>query len=646
MTHKNLPTSLTKISEQAKKYAHRVGQLAFWKKVIIILVLLTSAYAAVFWTKPILFSYTGVTCAARVTLLPDLFKTEKSSSYSVSLEDPVKIGNFSLMSRAVCINAEKMPIEGRQSASYSFLGSMLFRQGYDITTPTLAKITTAELKNVAVSKPLELALSQSDYIFSYQLKANNKTATCTPEQSRLRCDIKQLELKQGAEYALSLERTFKGGKKDTLLDQTVKTLSPTIVTDTSIKQGEQVFAKPTDIIIKTDKKLKKALVKLERLQAEVSTEVAQSLVITEEGVQITLAAPLERSSDYRLTLSEVEATDGSTLLENYALPFRTSGGPKVTGVNAPTSGVAVNATIVVTFDQPLLDSQDVRSRVEFAGGQATVTKAGNQVIIKFVQVPTCGDFSISITKDMQSNFGIAGDSAWKFSSRTICHTVSTIGYSVNGRPIKAYYFGNGGTKILFTGAIHGSEKSSKYILDRWINELETKARSIPADKQIVIIPIVNPDGFATGTRYNARNVNLNRNFPTSNWTADIPIAGGRTEPGAGGSAALSEAESRVLAQFTNRLGPSLTVTYHSQGSIVNSNDAGSSITLGRQYAQLTGYQYISNANTNATFDLEMTGTYEDWLLEQGRSAILIELPGHGGDYFTANRKAMWAMLGV
>jgi hypothetical protein len=85
------------------------------------------------------------------------------------------------------------------------------------------------------------------------------------------------------------------------------------------------------------------------------------------------------------------------------------------------------------------------------------------------------------------------------------------------------------------------------------------------------------------------------------------------------------------------------VTYHSKGSLVNSNDVGISMNLGRQYARLAGYSYISNAATNETFGFTMTGTYEDWLIEQGIPAILIELNTDNGYHFTQNRAALWAM---
>jgi protein MpaA len=155
--------------------------------------------------------------------------------------------------------------------------------------------------------------------------------------------------------------------------------------------------------------------------------------------------------------------------------------------------------------------------------------------------------------------------------------------------------------------------------------------------------VVNPDGIARSGRNNARSVNLNRNFPTFNWTSDTTVSGGSVEKGAGGPSPLSEPESKALANFTLNLRPRFIVTYHSSGSLVNSNDVGISISLGQQYARLAGYGFIPNAATNETFGFVMTGTYEDWLIEQGIPAILIELNTDNGYHFTQNRAALWAM---
>ena len=182
-------------------------------------------------------------------------------------------------------------------------------------------------------------------------------------------------------------------------------------------------------------------------------------------------------------------------------------------------------------------------------------------------------------------------------------------------------------------------------MQHWMNELEGNPGKIPANARVVVVPTGNPDGVAIARRDNNNGVNLNRNFPTNNWTSNIITGGGGEQAGAGGPSAGSEPETKALMNATYRYAPRFVMTYHSSGSLVNSNDVGVSIAAGQAYAQAARYRFVPNSATTGTFGFEMTGTYEDWLLERGIAAILIELNTNTGNHFTQNRSAMWTMLG-
>jgi predicted deacylase len=348
--------------------------------------------------------------------------------------------------------------------------------------------------------------------------------------------------------------------------------------------------------------------------------------------------------NYELITKKVEAVDGSGLVQPHTQPFMTSGVPKVTGVNVNSTSVPMNSMVVISFDQPLSEAQDLSKFVTLAGGATLVGKQGERLLISVSGVPKCGDFSIKLTGDLQSRFDISGQSAWNYAGRTICHTISTIGTSSQGRSINAYYFGNGATTVLYTGAIHGSEASTKSLMDRWIQDLETKARNIPAHITVVVVPMINPDGIARGSRTSFNNVDLNRNFATTDWQKDITTVGNQPFPGGGGDVAMSEPETKAVAGLAQRLRPKVILSYHSIGSMVAANQAGNSTGLAATYAQLSGYRNITG-QSDATFEYSVTGTADDWYAQAiGVPSILVELGSYSYHQFERNQAAMWAMI--
>jgi len=67
-----------------------------------------------------------------------------------------------------------------------------------------------------------------------------------------------------------------------------------------------------------------------------------------------------------------------------------------------------------------------------------------------------------------------------------------------------------------------------------------------------VVPVINPDGLAAGTRGNANRVDLNRNFPTSN-RKNIPEFG---------MEGFSEPESRAPGMLQKRYQPELIISIH------------------------------------------------------------------------------------
>lgn len=612
---------------------------------VVFVTLLT--YAAVFLTvKNVSFSYAGDTCIKYPLLFPDAHKITHTAGYDVYATDRISIGDTTLASASLCFAPFEVPDEGKATVSISPYGGIFAKKTFSLAVPppVVAKVENLT-KPLPVSKHLAIELASPDTVFTYKLQVDGKVATCEPNQAQLLCDVKTLGLQQGAPYHLQLQRYFKDQPIGAVVDQPITTLSATTVTASTVKPGEIVYAKPKTVDIGLDKKLVKAEVAVYRLDGAQRVPVTSTAVITNDGLRVEIADDLPRQADIEVLLASVEAIDGSGLAAPYTIPFKTSGGPRVTGISVGRTGVGLGATAVITFDQPLSQAQDTGAQVILGGGANYAGKRANQVLVSLQNVPKCGDFSIRVNDTLQSNYEIAGGNGWSFGGRMICHTIETIGYSSKGRPINAYFFGSGARFVLFTGAIHGNEVGTKYLMDRWIQELEANARSIPGDKTVVVIPQINPDGVASGTRVNARNVDLNRNFATSDWQKDITDVNNKPFPGGGGQSPMSEPETRAIAALAQRLQPIMIASYHSIGGVVAGNQAGNSVSMASIYSQMSGYQNVTG-NTADTFDYSVTGTADDWYASVGIPSLLIELSSHTSAQFERNQKAMWRIVNL
>jgi protein MpaA len=153
--------------------------------------------------------------------------------------------------------------------------------------------------------------------------------------------------------------------------------------------------------------------------------------------------------------------------------------------------------------------------------------------------------------------------------------VMTLGRSVQGRPIEAIRVGDPhGTAVLVVGVIHGNETAGLAIA----RALE---RTHPRGIDLWIVPDLNPDGVAAGTRANAHGVDLNRNFPWR-WRR----MGGVYESG---PRPLSEREARIAHDLILRIHPKLTVWFHQHLDMVWAS--GGNRRVEKVFAQVSGLPY-------------------------------------------------------
>jgi UDP-N-acetylglucosamine:LPS N-acetylglucosamine transferase len=197
--------------------------------------------------------------------------------------------------------------------------------------------------------------------------------------------------------------------------------------------------------------------------------------------------------------------------------------------------------------------------------------------------------------------------------------VFVLGRSVDGRPITAIETGDfdSSAKTLVVGCIHGSECAGIAIAERL-------ARSTPPrELDLWIVPDLNPDGAAAGTRGNARGVDLNRNAPWR-WQR----LRGLSDSGPG---PLSEPESRIAYRLISRLRPDISIWFHQHLDVVD--ESGSSLAIERRFAALTDLRL-------ARLPRE-PGSFVGWENHRFRAgtAFVVELPAGTLDSATAARFA-------
>ncbi len=205
-------------------------------------------------------------------------------------------------------------------------------------------------------------------------------------------------------------------------------------------------------------------------------------------------------------------------------------------------------------------------------------------------------------------------------------TRHAIGTSVKGRTIWAYHRAYPGAtkRVIVIGAIHGDEVAGMGVTRR------LKDRNPPRNLDLWIVPTVNPDGVAAGTRTNAHKVDLNRNFPYRWRRINV---GKSTYSGA---SAASEPETKALVRFINNVNPRITVTFHQPlfgvGLNTKRNDVVRALAAGIQlpvesyscssvcYGSFTSWHNYNKAGVAVT--VEFGRTASAWRRDKATAAVL------------------------
>lgn len=212
-----------------------------------------------------------------------------------------------------------------------------------------------------------------------------------------------------------------------------------------------------------------------------------------------------------------------------------------------------------------------------------------------------------------------------------------LGESVQGKPIDVTVLrvSGGGLSpaVLVIGGVHGDEPTGVDVARALLGELTTNPQ-LASNRTVAVLADANPDGHADGTRRNANDIDVNRNFPAANFKRSWRRGGGR-EPG-------SEPETKAILAAIERLRPVLIISIHSMddGRQCNNYD-GPAEALAKLMARHNGYPATANIGYPTPGSL---GSYAG--VDRQIPTITLELPrgASGAKAWADNRAALLAAI--
>ncbi len=200
---------------------------------------------------------------------------------------------------------------------------------------------------------------------------------------------------------------------------------------------------------------------------------------------------------------------------------------------------------------------------------------------------------------------------------------NVVGTSVENRQVECIVLGEGEDVIFIIASIHGNENAGTPLV-LLLTEYLHQHKDLLRGRQVVLLPVANPDGVFYNCRFNARGVDLNRNFSAAN----------RRNIAQFGHTALSEPEARIIKQLIEEYSPDRIVTIHQGLDCIDYDGPGKA--LAERMAQ-----YCSLPIKKLGARPGSLGSYAGETL--GIPIITIELPRvHEG----FNSKHLWDKYGI
>src|SRR5688572_4519956 len=243
-----------------------------------------------------------------------------------------------------------------------------------------------------------------------------------------------------------------------------------------------------------------------------------------------------------------------------------------------------------------------------------------------------------------ASVGVARAAAWGlFGTTSNAASISSravvfVGSSVEGRPIETTCRGDGDQLVVLVGGIHtGDETITVALAEEMAAALRADELIIPPNVFLCVLPLLNPDGAANGSRTNARDVDLNRNWPSANWTPEAQHT--LYERVSGGEMPLSETETMSLWGYLTAARPAVVIVWHCCGGLVEANEAHNAGPLAEWYAAGADLVYTEEWTT-----YPVTGQFIDAMEHVGLAAMDVEIASNDDTAFARHRSGVEAVL--
>lgn len=584
---------------------------------------------------------------------PTLYTLGNPIPSTIEIKNERKLfDRFTIYADTICfLPTQLLPEEKEYTLTLTYLGQTglnLFEKEILLTTDEYPEVVEVSYKKeINTSESLKYELEyENDFLDYYVvIDGTEQKGTCTKEGKELSCDLDDLDLEYGKKYEISVIAMHDEDIVKEFNSVEIETLSAVEVVSSSIKNGAVLTTLSIPkIVLEINKEITNTCT---TVLTEVNGSQIQS-ICTANGTEVSVVpqGTFRQNTKYELKLSNLVGLDGSIMNNEYTMQFSIGDGPRISSTNITSTNFSVTGNIELTFNQGINSTQNIKSFILFNSGtdyKYSISK--NKVIINpNTNLSGCKQYSLSIQKGITSDTALVSTKAYTYALKTTCARVASIGTSVQGRKIYANYYGTGSKKIIFYAAIHGTEANTSSTLRKWMKELELNYYKIPADKTVIVITALNPDGVANKNRFNANGVDINRNFQTLDWVSGTYFKS-TYYPTGGGAYPFSEPETVAIRNFITSQGAYLTIAYHSAAGYVIPSALTKSKEYGTIYSQLSGYRYIA-PGSEGSFSYDITGSFDDWGEQNGFNTLTIELSSAYVDEFERNLSAMWKMVSL